>query len=87
MISMSDLCKNIKQNFTKTMGRGSPMDRVLDSGSEGPWFDTRCQIKTHRVHWDRRARKICGVQSPGGACVRCRRNLPLGASSGVDLVT
>ena len=26
-----------------------------------------------RVHWDRRARKICGVQRPGGACVRCRR--------------
>ena len=21
-----------------------------------------------RVHWDRRARKICGVQSPDGAC-------------------
>ena len=30
------------------------MDRVLDSGSEGPGFDTRCQIKIHRVHWDRR---------------------------------
>ena len=49
------------------MGRGSPMYRVLDSGSEGPGFDIRSQIKTHRVHWDRRARKICGVQSPEGA--------------------
>ena len=40
------------------------MDRVLDSGSEGPGFDTQCQIKTHRVHWDRRARKICGYKVP-----------------------
>ena len=34
------------------MGRGSPMYRVLKSGSEGRGLDTRCQIKTHRVHWD-----------------------------------
>ena len=26
------------------------MYRELDSESEGPGFDTRCQIKTHRVH-------------------------------------
>ena len=45
-------------------GHGSPMDRVLNSGSEGPGFDTRCQIKTHRVHWDRRTHKICGSKVP-----------------------
>ena len=47
----------------------SPMDRVLDSGSEGPGFDTRCQIKTHRLHWNRRARKICG-RPKSRRCVR-----------------
>ena len=37
-------------NVYAPRGRGSPMDRVLDLGSEGPGFDTRCQIKTHQVH-------------------------------------
>ena len=69
------------------MGRGNPMDSVLDSVSDGHGFDTLCQIQNHRVHWVRRARKICGVQSPDDACVLRRRILLLGASSGVDLVT
>ena len=32
-------------NVTFIRVRGSPMYRVLDSGSEGPGFDTRCQIR------------------------------------------
>ena len=40
------------------------MDRMLDSGLGGPGFDTRCQIQTHRVQCDGRARKICGFKVP-----------------------
>ena len=37
----------------------------------------RLNQRVPQIHWDRRVRKICEVQSPDGACVRCRRNLPL----------
>ena len=40
------------------------MNRVLDLGSEGPGFDSRCQLKTHRVHWDRRARSLWESKDP-----------------------
>ena len=56
-------------HYPNYKGRGSPMDRVLDSGSEGPGFDIRFQIKTHRVHCDGRTSKICG-SSKSRRCVR-----------------
>ena len=68
-----------------TAGPGGPAVRASASHREGPEFCPQPVYKRHcaenfrlnhrvpRVHWNRRARKICGVQSPDGACVRCRR--------------